>query len=86
MSRTRKDSADSVSKRKSRPALTPDAREKQMISLAVDQAERQLKGRNRFFSSINLLFKARFTQRKTGARTFRRRKPAIKSKNRSLKE
>lgn len=43
MSRTRKDSADSVSKRKSRPALTPDAREKQMISLAVDQAEKQLK-------------------------------------------
>lgn len=43
MARTRSSSTDSVSKHKSRPALTPDAREKQLISLAVDQAERQLK-------------------------------------------
>ena len=28
---------------KSRPALTPDAREKQMIALAVDVAEKQLR-------------------------------------------
>ena len=29
--------------RRSRPALTPESREKQMISLAVDLAEQQLK-------------------------------------------
>ena len=29
-------------KRKSRPALTPEARENQMISLAIDLAEKQL--------------------------------------------
>ena len=32
----------SESKRKIRPALTPEARENQMISLAVDLAEKQL--------------------------------------------
>ena len=31
------------SKRKSPPALTPEARESQMIALAVDEAERQLR-------------------------------------------
>ena len=34
--------ASSESSRKIRPALSPEAREKQMISLAVDLAERQL--------------------------------------------
>lgn len=37
-----KDVNTSSSTRKMRPALTPEAREKQMISLAVDLAERQL--------------------------------------------
>ncbi len=32
-----------TSKRKSRPALTPEARENQMISLAIDVAEQQLR-------------------------------------------
>ena len=40
---TRAKSQDSPSPRRSRrPALTPEARENQMISLAVDLAERQL--------------------------------------------
>lgn len=34
---------DSSSSRKMRPALTPEARENQMISLAVDLAEQQLR-------------------------------------------
>ena len=34
--------ASSESSRKTRPALSPEARENQMISLAVDLAERQL--------------------------------------------
>ena len=33
----------SASSRKRRPALTPEARENQMISLAVDLAEKQLR-------------------------------------------
>lgn len=37
-----KNSKSSDSTRKIRPALTPEARENQMISLAVDLAERQL--------------------------------------------
>lgn len=41
MARTRTTSS-SDSSRKMRPALTPEARENQMISLAVDLAEKQL--------------------------------------------
>ena len=37
-----KPSGSSASSRKIRPALTPEARESQMISLAVDLAEKQL--------------------------------------------
>lgn len=35
--------ADSVSKRPLRPALSPEARENQLISLATDAAEQQLR-------------------------------------------
>lgn len=38
-----KKSKTSDSSRKMRPALTPEAREKQLISLAVDLAEQQLR-------------------------------------------
>lgn len=41
MGRT-KNGSSSDSKRRIRPALTPEARENQMISLAVDLAEKQL--------------------------------------------
>lgn len=34
--------AEQVNNRKSRPATTPEAREKQLVSLAVDLAEKQL--------------------------------------------
>lgn len=39
----RKSTDSSASKRKSRPALTPEARENQLISLSVDLAEQQLR-------------------------------------------
>lgn len=38
-----KETTNAVVKRKSRPALTPEARENQMIALAVDLAEQQLR-------------------------------------------
>ena len=38
-----KAASSSESSRKMRPALTPEARENQMVSLAVDLAERQLR-------------------------------------------
>lgn len=38
-----KATGSSSSSRKMRPALTPEARENQMISLAVDRAEQQLR-------------------------------------------
>ena len=41
--RRSKVSNDSGSSRKMRPALTPEARENQLISLAVDLAEKQLR-------------------------------------------
>ena len=42
MGRAKTVSSNGSSSRKIRPALTPDAREKQLISLAVDLAEKQL--------------------------------------------
>ena len=42
MARKVKSSESTGSSKKIRPALTPEARELQMISLAVDLAERQL--------------------------------------------
>ncbi len=42
MAKTKSASNQNVSKR-FRPALTPESRENQMIALAVDQAERQLR-------------------------------------------
>lgn len=39
---TRNSSVTTTTERKIRPALTPEARENQMISLAIDLAERQL--------------------------------------------
>lgn len=42
MGRTKKKTPDSTV-RKTRPALTPEARENQLISLAVDLAEQQLR-------------------------------------------
>lgn len=41
--KTTKPSSDSSKSKKLRPATTPDARENQMISLAVDLAEEQLR-------------------------------------------
>lgn len=43
MAKTKAASSSSSSSRKMRPALTPEARENQLISLAVDLAEQQLR-------------------------------------------
>lgn len=42
MARTKQTSTSSEPRKKIRPALTPEARESQMVALAVDLAERQL--------------------------------------------
>ncbi len=42
MAKSKEKNTKSTSERKIRPALTPDARENQLISLAVDLAEQQL--------------------------------------------
>ena len=51
----------SESSRMMRPALTPEARENQLVSLAVDLAEKQLREGT---------FKARFDERKNRKRNF----------------
>ena len=43
MARTKQISTTSGTPKKMRPALTPEARENQMIALAVDLAEQQLR-------------------------------------------
>ena len=47
-----------------RPALTPEARENQLVSLAVDLAEKQLRGGNSFVTGDYSLFEARFDEKK----------------------
>lgn len=42
MAKTKREEGSSGARKKIRPALTPEARENQMISLAVDLAEKQL--------------------------------------------
>lgn len=41
---TRKEVSDSGNRRRAAPAVDPEARENQMISLAIDQAEQMLMG------------------------------------------
>lgn len=62
----------------SRPALTPDNREKQMISLAVDLAEQQLKDGSASSQVINHYLKL-------GSSRERLEKEKIESENKVLK-
>lgn len=43
VAKTKSKSSSEISSRKFRPALSPDAREKQMVSLAMDCAEEQMR-------------------------------------------
>ena len=71
----------SESSRMMRPALTPEARENQLVSLAVDLAEKQLREGTASSQVITSLFKAWFHKGENRKRDFREAKRTDRSKN-----
>lgn len=75
----------SDSPKKKRPALTPEAREKQMIALAVDRAEQQLIDGTASSSVIVHYLKLGSTKEKIEKEILERQKELIEEKTNALK-
>ena len=67
-----------------RPALTPEARENQMISLAVDLAEKQLRDGTASSQVITHFLKLGSTKEKTEREILEKQKELIEAKTQSL--
>lgn len=76
--------ASSESSRKIRPALTPEARENQMISLAVDLAERQLLEGNASSQVITHYLKLGSTKERIEKEILEKQKDLIEAKTQTL--
>lgn len=74
----------SVSSRKVRPALTPEARENQMISLAVDLAEKQLIEGTASSQVITHYLKLGSTKERIEKEILERQKDLIEAKTQNL--
>ena len=83
MARTAK-SSTSGSTRKMRPALTPEARENQMISLAVDLAEQQLREGTASSQVITHYLKLGSTKERIEKEILEKQKELISAKTRAL--
>ena len=83
MARTVK-SSTSGSTRKMRPALTPEARENQMISLAVDLAEQQLREGTASSQVITHYLKLGSTKERIEKEILEKQKELISAKTRAL--
>lgn len=73
-----------ASSKKIRPALTPEARENQMIALAVDLAERQLIEGTASSQIIALLLKRASTKERIEREILEKQKELIEAKTESL--
>lgn len=73
------------SKRKMRPALTPEARENQMISLAVDLAEQQLREGTASSQVITHYLKLGSTKERIEKEILEKQKELISAKTENLK-
>lgn len=73
------------SQRKMRPALTPEARENQMISLAVDLAERQLMDGTASSQVITHYLKLGTTKERIEREILEKEKELITAKTEALK-
>lgn len=83
MSRTRRsDTTEPI--RRMRPALTPEARENQMISLAVDLAEQQLANGTASSQVITHYLKLGSTKEKLEKEILEKQKDLIEAKTQSL--
>lgn len=78
-----KAAGSSETSRKMRPALSPEARENQMISLAVDLAERQLREGTASSQVITHYLKLATTKEKTEREILELQKELIKAKTQS---
>lgn len=74
----------SESSRKMRPALTPEARENQLISLAVDLAEKQLRDGTASSQIITHYLKLGSTKEKIEKEILEKQKELIEAKTQSL--
>lgn len=74
----------STSKSKMRPALTPEARENQLISLAVDLAEQQLRDGTASSQVITHYLKLGSTREKLEQETKRKELELIAAKTKSI--
>lgn len=79
-----KNTDNSETERKLRPALNPDARENQLISLAVDLAEKQLKEGSASAQVITHYLKLATQKEKIEQQILEKQKALIEAKTESL--
>lgn len=80
----KKVSASSEPKKRMRPALTPEARENQLISLAVDLAEQQLRDGTASSQVITHYLKLGSTKERIEKEILEKQKMLIEAKTQSL--
>ena len=79
-----KSSSSSESSKRMRPALTPEARENQLISLAVDLAEQQLRDGTASSQVITHYLKLGSTKERIEKEILEKQKELIEAKTQSL--
>ena len=84
MARTKREEGSSGARKKIRPALTPEARENQMISLAVDLAEKQLMEGTASSQVITHYLKLGSTKERIEKEILEKQKELISAKTESL--
>ena len=84
MARTKKTIASSSPKKKIRPAATPEARENQLIALAVDLAEKQLMEGTASSQVITHYLKLGSTKERIEKEILEKQKELIEAKTESL--
>ena len=84
MAKTKREEGSSCTRKKIRPALTPEARENQMISLAVDLAEKQLMEGTASSQVITHYLKLGSTKERIEKEILEKQKELISAKTESL--
>lgn len=82
---TQKKNSNNTNKPKLRPACTPEARENQLISLAVDLAEKQLREGTASSQVITHYLKLGSTKEKIEKEILEKQKDLIEAKTENLK-
>lgn len=85
MAKVKATDSSSSSRKKMRPALTPEARENQLISLAVDLAEQQLRDGTASSQVITHYLKLGSTKERIEKEILEKQKELISAKTENLK-